>query len=95
MGYIKIEDHARMLIEDNNYTLEWRIPKGDFQGKKGIGFTWQLGGYFQSLDALLKDYVINRPSHLKPSETAARNLNEVVKCIQEAEKRIEKLIHNK
>jgi hypothetical protein len=95
MAYIKIDDHARMLIEDNNYILEWKVPKGDFQGKKGIGFHWILGGYFPSVDSLLKDYVINRPSHQKDGEMPPRNLQEVVDCIQKAEKRIEKLIHNK
>lgn len=80
-----------MLIEDNNYTLEWKVPKGDFQGKQGIGFKWDLGGYFPTLDSLLKDFVINAPSHAKPSEI--KSLQDVVDCINEAEAKIEKLIH--
>ena len=95
MNYIKIEEHARLLIEDNNYTLEWKVPKGEFQGKKGIGFRWELGGYFPDMASMCMDYIKNRPSHLKPSETPLRNLQEVVKCVQEAEKRIEKLIKGK
>jgi hypothetical protein len=91
MNYIKIADNARMLIEDSNYTLEWKIPKGDFQGKKGIGFKWDLGGYFPTLDTLLKDYVINAPSHSNQGEI--KSLQDVVACINEAEAKIEKLIH--
>jgi hypothetical protein len=93
MNYIKIDENARILIEDNNYTLEYKVAKGDFQGKKGIGFHWVLGGYFHTLDTLLKDYVINAPSHANPSNIKC--LQDVCTCIQEAEAKIEKLIHKK
>jgi len=94
MGYIKISETARMLLEDNNYTLEYKVPKGDFQGKKGIGFKWEIGGYFNSLDHLLQDWVRNAPSHQNDRETALKTLQDVVDCIRSAEKHIEKLIHN-
>lgn len=93
MNYIKIDENSRILIEDNNYTLEYRVAKGDFQGKKGIGFHWVLGGYFPTLDSLLKDWVTNAPSHANPSKIKC--LQDVCKIIQDAEKHIENLIHKK
>lgn len=93
MQTIKIDENSRILIEEDNYTLEYRIPKGEFQGKKGLGFRWIIGGYFPTLDSALKDWVINAPSHQKASRIKC--LQDVVKCIQEAEKHIEELIHKK
>ena len=94
MNNIKIDENTRMLIEDNNYTLEYRVPKGEFMGKKAVGFKWVLGGYFPTLDTLLQDYIKNAPSHPNASDLPVRNLKEVVDCIQRAEKRVEELIHN-
>ena len=82
---INIDKNSRLFIEDNNYTLEYRQkPKDGGEGKN-----WRVGGYFPTLESLVKDWVINAPSR---SETPLRSLQEVVKCIQDAEKHREKLL---
>ena len=92
-NYVKIDENSRMICEDANYTLEYRVPKGDFQGKKGIGFKWEINGYFPTVESLLQDWVRNAPSKQNPSKI--KELNDVVKCIQDAEAHIESLIHKK
>jgi len=89
MKTIKIDKNSRIKLDEFNYILEYRIPKGDFGEKKGIGFKWELGGYFPTLEVLAQDYVSNAPLRLKSSITT---LKEVVSIIQSAEKRITKLI---
>lgn len=90
MGYVKIDENSRMLCEDNNYTLEIRKPKGDFNGTKGVGFKWEINGYFPTLESLLNDWVQNAPSRQKDGKMIV--LNDVVKVIQDAEAHIAKLI---
>lgn len=92
MKYIKIDDNSRFSCEDSNYILEYRIKKGDFQGKKGVGFKWDIAGYFPNIDTLLNDWVTNAPSH---SEKELKTLRDVVAVIQNAETHIEKLVHKK
>ena len=89
MHKIKIDENARIIIEDLNYTLEYRVPKGDFQGKKGIGFKWQVGGYFPDLVSLAQDYVLNAPSKQKSS---INTLQELRQTIKEAENKIVSLL---
>lgn len=93
MSYIKIDENARMLVEDNNYVLEWKVksgvrPDGTEPTKE---FKWVLGGYFPELDALLRDYVKNAPSH--QNQGKIKSLQDVVDCIREAEANVTKLIH--
>ena len=65
MHKIKIDDNARILIDDYNYILQYKVPKGDFRGVKGVGFKWELGGYFADLVSLAQDYVLTAPSKQK------------------------------
>jgi len=90
MNYIKIDEETRFKCEDNNYTLELKVPKGDFQGKKGIGFKWEINGYFASLESMLNDWVQNAPSRQKDNKMKV--LKDVVKVIQDSEAHIAKLL---
>ena len=90
MNKVKIDKNSRVLIEDNNYTLEYRVPKGDFRGKKGVGFKWQLGGYFPTMEQLLNDWVRNAPSKQKDGQI--KELKDIVDCIKNAEQHIAKLL---
>ena len=90
MKPVKIDDTTRMFVEDDNYTLEYKVPKGDFGEKKGTGFKWVLGGYFATIDQILYDYCKNAPSHQK--EGSIKSLQDIVDCIREARETIKKLI---
>ena len=89
MKYIKIDENSRMLLEDNNYTLQYRVKDSTAKDEEK---RWSVGGYFPTLDTLLQDWVINAPAH---TSVPPATLQEVVQVIQKAEKHIETLIHKK
>lgn len=80
---IEIDDGSRIKVEDNNYTLQYKrkTENGEIR--------WDLGGYFPTLEYLLKDWVINSPTR---SSRAIRDLKGLVSCIQEAERHVERLL---
>ena len=82
-----------MLIEDKNYTLEWKVKAGVRPDGKDPAseYKWVLGGYFATLDQLLLDYVASSPSH--QNDGKIKSLQDVCKVIQDAEATIKKLIH--
>jgi len=90
MKHIKIDDKSRFSCEHDNYVLEYEVPKGDFGAKKGVGFKWEIDGYFPTLEQLLNDWVRNAPSHSNPVKM--KELKDVVKILQDAEDHIAKLI---
>jgi hypothetical protein len=94
MNYIKIDENARMLLEDANYTLEWKVKSGIRpDGKKSSSeFKWVLGGYFPTLASLCQDYISNAPRHLKHGEKPLSTMKEVVEYIQKADRHINNLI---
>lgn len=94
MNYIKIDESSRILLEDSNYTLEYRVKSGIQPGGKKATkeFRWIIGGYFPSLDSLLQDWVCNAPA--RQNAGVLKSLQDVAKCIQDAEAHIAKLIHN-
>jgi len=83
---IKIDENAKIVIDDNNYTLYYRRTnsKTSVQRKQ-----WTLGGYFPTLESLLKDWVTNAPAR---HSQRLKTLGEVVAVIQKAERHIEKLL---
>lgn len=89
MHKIKIDDTSRIIIDDYSYILEYKTPKGDFRGVKGVGFKWELGGYFPDLVSLAQDYVLNAPIKQKSSIST---LSELVQVIKDAEKHINSLL---
>ena len=74
------------MIEDNNYTLQYRVKNSKAKTERKH---WAVGGYFATLEHLLKDWVTNAPAR---TERPLATLQEVVKCIQKAEDHIDKLI---
>ena len=95
MNYIKIDENSRILLEDNNYTLEYRVKTGlKPDGTKSLKeFKWILGGYYPTLASLCTSWVENAPSHQNPDKI--QSLRDIVVCLQEAEKHITKLIEGK
>jgi hypothetical protein len=95
MQTIKIDENSRILLEEDNYTLEYRVKSGMTpEGKAPIKeFKWIIGGYFPTLASLATDWVSNAPSHQKDGKI--QSLQDVVECIQKAEVHIEKLIKGK
>ena len=91
MSYIKIDKDSRMLIENNNYILEYRVKAGKAPGGADPKeeYKWQVDGYFPTLDVLLKDWVANAPYRSKES---LKSLQDVVDCIHEAEAHMDKLL---
>lgn len=89
MQKIKIDETSRITIDDHSYILEYKTPKGEFRGKQGIGFKWDIAGYFPDLVSLVQDYVINAPVKQKSSIST---LSELVKVIKDAEKHINSLL---
>ena len=88
---IKISDYARMSVEDNNYTMEYRIKAGtkpDGSEAKNE-WKWILGGYFSTAESALQDFVANAPVYA-PEEL--KTLKELVDCIKGAEKRMTELL---
>lgn len=83
---IKIDDESRIKVEDNNYTLQYKRKTEKDENR------WDIGGYFPTVESLLKDYVINAPTR---SSHAIHDLKGLIVCIQEAERHIEKLLIKK
>ena len=83
---IKIDEEARIKVEDNNYTLQYKRKNGKDENR------WDVGGYFSTVESLLKDYVTNAPAR---SNQAIHDLKGLIFCIQEAERHIERLLIKK
>ncbi len=92
MKHIPISEDARFAITDDNYILEYRVKSGTRPGGKEATkeFQWILDGYYGSLVSMLHSYVSNAPRRQDSSEMTT--LKDVVNCILEAEKKIERLL---
>jgi len=91
---ISIDEDSRIRIEENNYTLEYRVkvglkPDGTKSDKE---FRWIVGGYFPDLVSLSIDWINNVPARRKASISTIKELAEI---IQNAEKHITDLIKGK
>lgn len=88
---IKISDYARIFIEDNNYTMEYRIKAGAKpDGSKAKSeWKWICGGYFPTAESALQDFIANAPVY-SPEEL--RTLKDLVDCIKSAEKGMTELL---
>jgi len=85
MKYIKIDENSKMIVDDNNYTLYYKIK--DSKAKEGKN--WRVGGYFPTMESLLNDWVTNAPANAtEPPAT----LKEVVDVIKSAKKHIAKML---
>ena len=86
---IKIDENSKIVIEDNNYILFYRVQdsKAKDERKK-----WAVAGYFPDLASLSQDWVKNAPARDRRTLTT---LQDVVECIQNAESRVTKLIQGK
>jgi hypothetical protein len=80
---IEIDYGSRIKVEDNNYTLQYKrkTENGEIR--------WDVGGYFPTVEYLLKDWIINAPTR---SSRVIRDLKGLVFCIQEAERHVERLL---
>ncbi|MFZ2226479.1 MAG: hypothetical protein WA064_03415 [Candidatus Moraniibacteriota bacterium] len=88
---IKITDYARMYVEDNNYTMEYRVKTGVTPGggKAKNEWKWILGGYFPTIESAFRDFVENAPIY-SPEEL--KSLRDLVECIKTAEERMTELL---
>lgn len=84
---INIDNDTRMLIEVENYTLQFRR-----KSKKLI--SWRVDSYHTNLTSLSLAYLNSAPQR---ANNAIKSLDDIVVAIREAEARICKLIikHNK
>ena len=90
---IQIDENSKIEVEDNNYILFYKsLGKDPKTGKPATAKNWTVGGYFPTMESLVNDWVINAPAH---KSEAIRDLKGLVDCIQDAEKRITKLIKGK
>jgi hypothetical protein len=91
---INIDEDSRIRIEEDSYTLEYRVkvglrPDGTKSNKE---FRWIIGGYFPTLVSLANDWVSNAPARRKASIST---MKELVETIQNAEEYITNLIKGK
>jgi len=88
---IIITDYARMYVEDNNYTMEYRIKAGTTPGgeKARNEWRWICGGYFPTAESAFRDFVDNAPIY-SPEEL--KTFKDLVECIKTAEKRMTELL---
>jgi hypothetical protein len=91
---ISIDEDSRIRVEENNYTLEYRVkvglkPDGTKSDKE---FRWIIGGHFPDLVSLSIDWINNVPARRKDGDLPIKNMKELVDCIQTAEKHITDLI---
>ncbi len=89
---IKIDKNSRIVLQDNNYKLEYRVKcKEKPDGAKPVNdYRWELGGYFRTLDNLAESWIDNYPSHC---EENIKTLKELIKVIRDARDKIIKLIN--
>ena len=87
---IKIDKNSRIIISDNNYTLEYKVKCGNKPdgSKPASPFKWEIGGYFRSLEELAEDWIDNAPAHSEK----IKDLKELVTVIRNARDRITKLL---
>lgn len=81
---IPIDNNARIVIELENYILQYRR-------KSKSQISWRTAGYFPDLVSLATEYLNNAP---KRADNAIRSLEDLVDVIKQAENRICKIITN-
>jgi len=93
MNTIEIDENTKVLLEPDNFTLMIRVKSGIAPGGKvaKAEYSWRIEGYYATLVSALQSYVTNAPARRKDGEI--KDLSDAVRCIQEAEKHIETLIH--
>lgn len=79
-----LDDNARIVIESENYILEYRRKSKD-------KITWRIGGYYPDLISLATDYVNSAPQR---ADNAISSAEEIIQAIQKAEARICKIFTN-
>lgn len=79
---IPLEDNARIVIEPENYILEYRRKSKD-------KITWRIGGYYSNLVSLATEYLNAAPQR---ADNAINSIEELIQTIQQAEARICKII---
>ena len=81
---IPIDENSRILIEAENYALQFRR-----HSQKRI--SWRTAGYFPDLVSACLEYLNDAP---RRSDNAIRTIGEIVVIIKEAETRLRKIIIN-
>lgn len=81
---ISIDENSRIIIESENYILEYRR-------KSKSKISWRVAGYFPDLVSSCLDYLNNAP---RGADNAIKDINGIVVAIQIAETRICKIINN-
>ncbi|PIU07791.1 MAG: hypothetical protein COZ85_00460 [Candidatus Moranbacteria bacterium CG_4_8_14_3_um_filter_34_16] len=79
---IPIDDNAQIVIEPENYILQYRR-------KSKSQISWRTAGYFSDLISLATEYLNEAP---KRADNAIKDINGIVVTIERAETRICKLI---
>lgn len=75
---ISIDENSRIIIEPENYILQYRR-----KSKKCLAY--RTDGYFPDLVSLANEYLNTSPQH---ADNAIKSIDEMVAIIKEAETRI-------
>ena len=81
---IPIDNNARIVIEPENYILQYRR-------KSKSQISWRTAGYFSEMTSLCLEYLNASPNR---PDNAIRSLEDLVDVIKQAENRICKIIIN-
>ena len=79
---IPIDEHARILVEPLNFTLQYRrISK--------TKISWRTGGYFSDIASLIAEYIKTSPQR---ADNAIMSLEELTATLREAEAKLSHII---
>ena len=81
---IPIDENTRIVIEPENYTLEYRRKSKD-------KITWRISGYYVDLVSLAIDYLNEAPQR---ADNAIGSIKKLIETIKQAEAKICKIISN-
>ena len=81
---IPIDENSRILIDSENYILQ-------FRRNSKTRLSWRLGGYFPDLTSLATEYLNSSPQR---AENAISSIEELIQSIKKAEARICQIIIN-
>lgn len=79
---IPIDEHARILVEPLNFTLQYRrISK--------TKISWRTGGYFSDIASLIAEYIKTSPQR---ADNAIMSLEELTATLRKAEAKLSHII---
>lgn len=91
---IEIDKNTKIVIEPDNYVLKRRIKLELTPGgtKPVNEYAWKIDGYFGNLVSLAQDYINSAPR--QGNRGSIQSLQDVIKAIKDAERKIAKSLKN-